>query len=220
MELAIIVPAYREEEHIVEVLNSIYRYVDRNDVIVVDDGGKDGTYTLAKGTGCHVIVQPINLGKGGALKTGCDYAFEEGAKKIICIDSDGQHDPKHLPELIVALDKYDVVYTYRSFNKKMPVVLRFGNRVLKRLGKFFYKVDIKDPQCGYRGFRGEAYQKLRWTTTGYAVENEIIFNMGHAGLTYTELPIETIYKDGYKGTNIIDGLTIFLNMLFWWMTRR
>lgn len=210
----IIVPCYNEESKLKSTVQNIIQYVPAGHVLIIDDGSVDDTLSIAQSTGCQVLELVINLGKGAAMRAGCDYAVELGADKIICIDADGQHDPKHIPQIEQALDNVEMVYLYRSYDNKMPFVLRFGNSFIRFVGSLVYHTNIKDPQSGYRGFTADAYHKIRWSSPGYFVENEMIYNMNLNNLTYTELPIETIYSDKYKGTGILDGMKIVLNLLW------
>ncbi len=206
---SVIIPAYNEEKEISNVILGVKKYC--RSVIVIDDGSSDDTCTKAIEAGAELLRHPVNLGKGAALKTGCEYALKHGATKIICIDSDGQHDPKHVPEIEGALDKYDIVFTYRTFNKKMPMILRIGNMLITTTSSVLSRLRLNDPLCGYRGLTQKGYEQVRWITCGYFVEEEMVLNA--AGLKYTELPIATIYKDSYKGTNVLDGISIMSNMI-------
>ena len=76
-----IIPAYNEEENIANIVKKTKKYVDY--VIVVDDGSRDKTTEVAKKAGAIVLRHAINLGKGAALKTGCDFAVKKGAKFIV-----------------------------------------------------------------------------------------------------------------------------------------
>lgn len=111
----VIVPAYNEGKRIDAVIKLIKKYA--KNIIVVDDGSKDNTYDIAKRTGVDVLKHIINLGKGAALKTGCDYAIKEGARKIVVMDADGQHDPSEIPYFLSYLDKVDIVFGYRDLKK-------------------------------------------------------------------------------------------------------
>lgn len=215
MKTMLIVPAQNEEKNITNVITKMKKYVDFKNIVVIDDGSKDHTYEVVKKMGCVALKHSINIGKGGALKTGCDYALKHGAGKMICIDSDGQHDPKHIPLIEKKLDEFDVVYTHRGYGERMPFVLKIGNNIIKYFGLLLHGVNIKDPSCGYRGFTSNAYKKIRWTSSGYAVENEMVFNVKSNNLSFIEIPIKTIYKDKYKGTNVLDGIKICLNILWW-----
>ena len=208
-----IIPAYNEEKRINKVIKETKKYVDN--VIVVDDGSKDRTKDIAKKGKAVVLRHLVNLGKGAALKTGCDYAVKNKADIIIAIDADAQHDPNEIPKFLENIKKYDVVLAYRKPNKNMPFVLKFGNLFLNKTISFLYGIKIKDSQCGYRAFTAKAYKKLRWKASDYSMESEMIAKIGKYKLSYTEVPIETIYSDKYKGTTILDGVKIVFNLLLW-----
>jgi len=214
---AVIIPAYNEESHVGDVVNKTLEYA--NLVIVVDDGSSDKTSLGAENSGAIVIKHAVNLGKGSALKTGCELAFKLGAEKIVFMDADGQHNPKNIPKFIGLLKKYDVVIGYRSLNFKMPFVFRLGNWIISIATRFLYNLDLEDTQCGFRAFNKRIYKKLAWESLDYSVESEIIANIGKYNLKYTMTPIETIYKDSYKGTTIFDGIMILANMVKWKLMR-
>ena len=208
-----VIPAHNEEKHIGDVVRQAKKYV--NNVVVVDDGSKDRTVEEAKKSGAIVLNHLVNLGKGAALKTGCDYAIKNKADIIVAIDADAQHNPKEIPKFIGAVKMHDVVIGYRKLNKSMPFILRFGNWFINKTIRFLYGVKIRDSQCGYRAFTSEAYKKLRWKASDYSMESEMIAKIGKHRLSYAEVPIETIYSDKYKGTTILDGIKIVFNLLLW-----
>jgi glycosyltransferase involved in cell wall biosynthesis len=95
-----IVPAHNEAPSIAGVVHEI-RAVDPDlSVVVIDDGSTDGTATSAARAGAHVVRLPFNLGIGGAMQTGYQYAREHGFELAVQIDGDGQHDPREVPKLI------------------------------------------------------------------------------------------------------------------------
>jgi len=212
-KIFVVIPAYNEEKHINKVIKETKKYVDN--VIVVDDGSKDRTKEAAKKSNAIVLRHLVNLGKGAALKTGCDYAVKNNAGIIIALDADAQHDPKEIPKFLESLKKYDIVLAYRKLNKNMPIVLKFGNHVINKTIKLLYGPKIKDSQCGYRAFTAKAYKKIRWKASDYSMESEIIAKMGKYKLSYCEIPIDTIYSDKYKGTTILDGIKIVFDLLLW-----
>jgi glycosyltransferase involved in cell wall biosynthesis len=205
-----VIPAYNEEKYIAAVIRKAKKYAK---IVVVDDGSSDKTISIAKKAGATVLQHAINLGKGAALKTGCDYAFQHGAKKIILIDSDGQHSSDEIPKFAKALDKNDIVFSYRTGSKKMPQVLKLGNWGLSIITSILFGVKVSDSQCGYRAFTADAYKSIRWQSAGFDADNEMIANVGAKRLKYTEIPIRTVYLDKYKGTTIIDGLKIGVRMV-------
>jgi len=212
-KICAVIPAYNEEQHINSIIDKTYKYV--NEVIVVDDGSKDNTYEAASKSKAIVLKHLVNLGKGASLKTGCDYAVNNNADIIIVIDADAQHDPDEIPNFLENIKLCDIVLAYRKLNKNMPVILKFGNKIINRTINVLYGIKIKDSQCGYRAFSSNAYKKLRWKATDYSMESEMIAKIGKYKLSYKEIPIKTIYSDKYKGTTIIDGVKIVINLLLW-----
>lgn len=209
----VVIAAYNEEKHIVDVIKKIKKYC--KNIIVVDDGSKDNTYNKAKQGGVEVLKHIVNMGKGAALKTGCDYALRKGAKIIVTVDADLQHDPAEIPNFLKALKNRDVVFGYRRLDKNMPLILRAGNWFINKITKLLYNINLRDTQCGYRAFTANAYKKIRWKASDYSLESEMIANTGKNHLKYKEIPIKTIYSDIYKGTTVIDGIRIIINLLIW-----
>ncbi len=215
--LFVIIPAYNEELRIAEVIKKAKKYT--KNIIIVDDGSKDKTYETAKKEKTEVLRHVINLGKGAALKTGCDYALHEGAEILILIDGDGQHNPDKIPEFVKKLEEYEIVFGMRKLNRKMPLLRRIGNWGLNQITRFIFSIKVEDAMCGYRAFTSPAYRKIRWKSSGYEVEAEMIANAGKHKLKAAQLEIETIYADAYKGMTIFDGIRVGLNMLWWKLTK-
>ncbi len=213
MRTIAVIPAYNEEQHIQEVIQETRKYVD--DIIVVDDGSRDNTCQIAQNEKVTVLKLLINLGKGSALRTGCDLALKKGAENIVVLDSDGQHDPKHIPEMLEALEEAEVVFGYRKLSEHMPFILRFGNWFINKTTQALYNISLNDTQCGYRAFTAEAYPKLRWDSSDYSMESEMIAKVGKRKLKHKQLPIQTIYLDKYKGTTVLDGIKIVVKMVSW-----
>lgn len=208
-----IIPAYNESKKIAKVISNVKKYC--KNIVVVDDGSKDNTAKVAELEGVVVLHHIINLGKGAALKTGCDFVVKKDAKVIIAIDADGQHNPKEIPHFINALKGKDIVFGYRKFTKTMPFIFRFGNSFINFVIKLLYNIDLMDTQCGYRAFTSSAYEKIRWTASDYTLESEMIANAGKYHLQHSEIEIETIYEDRHKGTTVFDGIKIVFDMIIW-----
>ncbi|MFH1181324.1 MAG: glycosyltransferase family 2 protein [Candidatus Woesearchaeota archaeon] len=215
MKAFAIIPAYNEERHLAGVIDRTLKELPKERIIVVDDGSRDLTSEMAEKKNVTVLKHVVNLGKGAALKTGCDYAIRKGADAIVAMDSDGQHKPEDIPRLLEALKGRDIVFTYREFGKTMPFVKKTGNRFIQAVSSLFFGIRIRDTQCGFRAFTKDAYQKIRWEVSDYSVESEMIARTGKNRLRFAQIPIETTYHDKYKGVTVIDGIRIFMNMLWW-----
>jgi UDP-N-acetylglucosamine---dolichyl-phosphate N-acetylglucosaminyltransferase len=219
--LAIVIPARNEAPRLRDVLDSLPASlpgVGRIQVVVVDDGSGDDTADRAREHGALVARHVVNLGKGAALRTGCEAALGRGADLIVTMDADGQHEAADLPHLLepVLAGEADVVLTYREASGgSMPAVLRLGNVALSALVTLFFGVAVRDSQCGLRAFTAAAYPRLRWEARDYSVESEMLMRMARNHLRFTEVPIATVYRDRHKGTQPIDGVRILGQLLRW-----
>jgi len=211
--MCVIIPVYNEENNIVDVIKKVREYTPN--IIVVDDGSEDNTAKKAKEAGAVVLKHIINMGKGTAARTGCDYAHQLKIEQIVLIDGDGQHEPKEITHFMEQLKTADIVFGSRKFNKNMPFILRLGNQSINMITRILYNINIKDTQGGYRAFNMRIYKKIRWQASDYSMESEMIANAGKNKLKYSQIPIQTIYCDKYKGTNALDGIRIVLKMLWW-----
>jgi glycosyltransferase involved in cell wall biosynthesis len=208
-----VIPAFNEGNCIQPVIEQARKYVDK--VIVVDDGSTDSTNLITSKSNVICLKHMINLGKGAALKTGCDFAVKNGAGNIITIDADAQHDPNDIPKFVQNLKDNDVVLAYRKLDRNMPLVLKFGNWFINKTIRYLYGIRIKDSQCGYRAFTSDAYRMLRWKSSDYSMESEMIAKIGKHKISFKEIEIKTVYGDSYKGTTILDGIKIVFNLLIW-----
>jgi len=211
-----IIPAYNEEKDIKGVIRDTKKYV--KNILIIDDGSKDRTYEITKREGVTAVKHIINLGKGAALKTGCDFAVKSGAEILVVLDADAQHEPKEIPNFIRSLKDVDMVFGYRQL-EGMPFILKFGNLCINKITQLLFKIRIRDTQSGYRAFTSRAYRKIRWKASNYSMESEMIANLGKHKLKYKEIPIRTIYTDRYKGTTVLDGIKIVFNMIWWRLTK-
>jgi len=209
-----VIPAYNEARHIAKVIKATKEYVDL--VIVIDDGSTDKTSFEARDSDIFA-KHIVNLGKGASLRTGFELAIANKADIIITIDADDQNNPDDIPRLINALieSKADIVIGARSLNKNMPLIYRIGNIGLRKIFQFLFKLRINDTQSGFRAIRAQVYKKIIWQSNNYAVEAEMLANAGKYRLKCVEIPISTKYLDSYKGTTILDGISIFFQMLLW-----
>ncbi|MBN1157451.1 glycosyltransferase family 2 protein [Candidatus Woesearchaeota archaeon] len=217
-----IIPAFNEGKNIAKVIRATKKLIDKgivSHIVVVDDGSKDDTAAVAEEAGADVLGHVINLGKGAALKTGCEYAYRHGCEFFVLMDGDCQHSPEKIPVLLKKLKENDIVFTYRKFDKNMPIVLKMGNILITRFINFLYKVNVYDPLSGFRAFTRKSYKKISWNSNNYSVESEIIARVGKNNLKYTQIPICTVYLDRYKGTTFLHGVKIFMDMVSWKIRR-
>lgn len=215
MKIYLVIPAYNEAKRIENLLESLKEI--NLPAILVDDGSLDKTFELAKKYPVTVLRHKVNLGKGAALKTGCEAAILLGAEAVILMDSDGQHKVSDLPKFVgkISMETYDVVFGSRNLNIGVPLVRYIGNKIESVLISLLYGIYISDPICGFRAITKKAYQKMKLESTGYDIETEMVIKTKQFGFKYCEVPVETVYYDKFKGVTILDALGILANILKW-----
>lgn len=211
-DIWVVIPAYNEELYISRVLTKIKKYTTR--IIVVDDGSSDSTATEAEKNAAYVLSHRLNLGKGAALKTGCDFAFFHlNARAIIMMDADDQHDPTELTLFCDALASgHSLVFGSRDFSS-MPLTRKAGNQLASQLINLVYGQYVPDIPSGYKAFTAAVYQQIAWQTTDYAVELEIAIKTVEQKIPFKVVPIKTIYHDFTKGMTALDTLSMLKQII-------
>lgn len=221
MHIFIIVPFYNEQKHIVDVIKGLSKY--KLPVVLVDDGSVDNYELKIKNLKLNnitLIKHKINLGKGAAMKTGADYAFDQGADAVIFMDGDNQHNPNDLPKFIEALKNngHDVVLGTRNFTYGVPLIRFLGNKFASIILVLFFGIYVSDVLCGFKAITKKAYKNVRWESTGYGVETELIVRIGKNKIKTCEVPVKAIYHDKVKGVTILDAFGIMFEIIKWRLT--
>lgn len=215
MKIYIVVPAYNESHYIGRFLVKLTS-VTKN-IVVIDDGSSDDTTKVAKKSGVKVLTHMTNLGKGSALKTGCEYAFTKlDADAVIIMDGDDQHDVTDINKFVHALNQgSQIVLGVRTLDSRMPLTRLLGNRFTSVLINILFGVYISDVPSGFKAMTKKAYYQLSWYSSGYEVETEIAVRLAKQKINFVEIPIKTIYHDKEYGFNLIDAARIIIKIPYW-----
>jgi glycosyltransferase involved in cell wall biosynthesis len=195
VRVAVVIPAFREEARIAEVVHAARRFVDT--VVVVDDCSPDRTSAEAAAAGALVIRHEVNRGKGAGLKTAFARLAELGFTHGITMDGDGQHDAEQLPAFLAALAAPDVALVLGnrfSDPRGMPLVRRCVNAGMSWLISRMCRVKIPDSQCGYRGVAVANPAVLAAKSDHYDYETEVLVLTARAGGRISSIPVRTIYR--------------------------
>jgi glycosyltransferase involved in cell wall biosynthesis len=156
-DLLAIVPAYNEGGCIAGTVRDIRRHAPGFDVLVVDDGSTDDTAALARAAGAAVVRHPFNLGIGGAVQSGYQYALERDYLVAVQVDGDGQHDPRQIGELLDALRADPTInmvtgsrFLTAAEGYQSTKSRRLGIRLFARLLSVVTGRRVTDPTSGFR----------------------------------------------------------------------
>ena len=155
MKILIIVPAYNEEKSIYDVVSSVKLNIPSADVLVVNDGSTDNTYSEAIKAGAKIINLANNLGIGGAVQSGYIYAYLKEYDIAVQLDGDGQHNPRDLKNLIKEIEtgNADIVIGSRFVEKteyKPSFFRKIGIKYFSKLVSILCGRNYYDTTSGYR----------------------------------------------------------------------
>ncbi|HIO73225.1 MAG TPA: DUF2062 domain-containing protein [Flavobacteriales bacterium] len=179
-------------------MDSVFTYTDS--VIAVNDGSTDKTAeVLASIDGLHVVDLGENCGKGIALRKGFEYALNKGFRYAITIDSDGQHLAEDLPAFLDKIEEEPdslIVGARDMMQENIPGKSSFGHK----FSNFWYWVEtginLPDTQSGFRLYPLQIIKGLKYLTSRYEFEIEVIVRAAWHGVNVTSVPVKVIYFEG------------------------
>lgn len=222
VKIALVIPAYNESAAIGNVIGSLKRtFKDKSysyEIIVVDDGSRDDTVSVAKSHGVTVIKHLLNTGSGGATATGLSYAQQKNFDIAVTLDADGQHASQDVEKGINILinSDADLLIGSRLIDKEgMSRVKVLGNRGLSLMTNLLFGIQVTDSQSGLRVFSRRALEQLRWRTSGYEFCSEMLWRAKQQKLIIKEYPIRAIYTDysKAKGQNNWNAVNIIKSLV-------
>ena len=221
MNIAVIIPCYKSKDTIISVLDKIGDEVTM--IIVVDDACPDASGQLVRDE-CQdprvvVVEHKVNLGVGGAMKTGYIAALtNEDIDIFIKIDSDGQMDATQIKSLInmIVLGKADYTKGNRFFDinavKSMPVSRIIGNAGLSFLTKISSGYwSLFDPTNGYTAIHRIALNMLdlEKIDNRFFFESDMLFKLNIIGAVVQDVPMPAIYGAENSNLSALNSLFVF-----------
>ena len=218
MKLSVLVPVYNEERTLEEVVRRVRDFQIPKEIILVDDGSEDQSRKILTRlqeendrvkdplNQIKVFFQPVNQGKGAALKTALSHVAGD---IVIVQDADLEYDPKDYPSLLAPIQagQADVVYGTRFAGGGAHRVHFFwhsmGNRMLTLLSNMLTNLNLSDMEVGYKVFRAEVLKGIELKSKRFGFEPEITVKLAKKGCRFYEVPISyygRTYEEGKKIT--------------------
>jgi glycosyltransferase involved in cell wall biosynthesis len=214
--LSVVIPVYNEQSTIRSVIEQVLQIPFLLEIIVVDDGSKDGTNIILQKLAIEhselqVIYHANNQGKTAALRTG----FQATKGDIVIVqDADLEYNPCEIQDVIEPIldNKADVVYGSRFLVRKAARVLYFShyiaNKFLTFLSDVCTNINITDVETCYKAFRGDIIRKMIIKSQGFGFEIEVTAKVSKLKCRIFEVPISyygRTYEEGKK-IGLKDGI--------------
>lgn len=191
--LSVILPAYNEADNLEAVVGELRAALQAlpvaSEIIVVDDGSRDGTAAvadrLAGAHGVRVITHDHNRGYGAALRSGFAAA---GRDWVFFMDSDGQLDPADLAAFLPHLTDHDLVAGFR-LRRMDPLHRRLYGRLFTLTARVLFGVTSRDVNCAFKLIRRSRLEQCRLTADGALINVELLWELKKLGVGPLELPV-------------------------------
>ena len=228
--IAAVVPAYKEEQMIATVIETMPDFVDH--IVIVDDCSPDGTSDVVRSIDeprVTLIRHEVNQGVGGAIITGHKTAMALGADVNVVMAGDAQMDPAYLPDLLdkvtasgFGFSKANRFFAPESF-EGMPRHRVFGNIVLSFMTKLASGYwHLFDPQNGYTAVRTEVLKRipLDHVAKRYSFENDLLIHLNIQQVSAVDVPVPAVYGEEVSSISLRKVVPELMNLLFAGFWRR
>ena len=216
MATAVVIPAYKPDESLLDLLRALRERAFIGRIVVVDDGsGPEYEPIFAQVSAlCSLERHAQNRGKGAAIRTGLKTL---SGYNVVTADCDGQHTPSDIEKIARAIDGALVMGVRRK--REMPLRSNMGNTLTCLTFALVTHRWISDTQTGLRGIP-QSYVGVCQDLEGdrYEYEMNMLLDACHRGLPIREVEIETVYIDNNRGSHfhtLRDGKRVYRLLLGW-----
>ncbi|MGA3185927.1 MAG: dolichyl-phosphate beta-glucosyltransferase [Bryobacteraceae bacterium] len=223
--LSIVIPAYNEERRLPATLDRILAYLEHlpvsvTEILVVDDGSRDGTAALVEARGglIRLVSNPGNRGKGYAVRHGMQAAQGDW---ILSTDADLSAPIEELDKLILAARRESAVVAIgsRALDRKLvkvhqPMMREVSGRAFNIVMRLVTGLPFRDTQCGFKLFRKDAARQIfsRQVEEGFSFDVEDLLIAQTLGLRSIEVPVEWSNVEGTK-VSLAQGIKSFADLV-------
>ena len=195
VEVSIVMPCLNEAETLATCIQKAQKAIEKDaisaEIIVADNGSTDGSQAIANELGAR-LVPVTRKGYGSALIGGIEAARGEF---VIMGDADDSYDFTAIAPLIAKLrDGCDLVVGNRFLGGIEPGAMPWshrwiGNPVLTFISRIFFHTPVGDMHCGLRGFRKEAYERMKLRAIGMEFASEMVIKASLKGMRIAQVPV-------------------------------
>lgn len=201
-KVVVVLPAYNAEKTLEKTVRDIPKEVV-SEIILVDDGSRDGTVVLAKRLGLKIAIHKRNKGYGANQKTCYRLALKSRADIVVMIHPDYQYDPRlirHFVEFIRG-GYFDVMLGSRIRSRRealaggMPVYKYLGNRALTFLENLVSGQSLSEWHTGMRAYRREVLEAIDFgrNSDDFVFDSQVLFKIVEKGFLIGEIPVPVRY---------------------------
>jgi len=212
--LSVMIPAFNEERTLEVILEHVLERPEVGEVIAVDDGSSDGTWTIMsrfaeRDTRVRAFRQESNRGKGAALRRAIS---EIRMPYALVQDADLEYDPRDYPSLLRPLveGRADVVYGVRGFAGQTAFSFWFvmGNLAVTTAANVLFDCYISDLETGYKALRSDLWRRLNLSGNRFDIEPDITARVLKLGYRIHEVPIRYYARSRADGKKLtwLDGV--------------
>lgn len=199
--LLITLCTYNEQQNIRLLIPELRKVAPDAEILVIDDNSPDGTADAVRELGTDdpavlLLLRKTKEGLGAATLAGFRYGIEHGYKRLLNMDADLSHNPRHIPELRTLAETHDVAigsrYVPGGGINGWSILRHLMSRTINIYARVMLGLRTRDNSGSYRCYSVASLAEIDWNHTqsmGYAFQEEVLYRLRRSGCTFAESPI-------------------------------
>jgi dolichol-phosphate mannosyltransferase len=230
MKLLVIIPTYNEIENIESIINSVFIHSPEAHILIIDDNSPDGTAAVVEkiaehNPSLHILKRAGKQGLAGAYLAGFDWGLSKSYDAFLEMDADFSHNPKYIPEMLVAIQNHDVVIGSRNIKggavEGWPLLRNFVSKGGSLYSRVILRCPVKDLTGGFNMWTKNALLKIGLNnilSKGYSFQIEMKYRAWLNKCSIKEIPI--LFTDRKLGSSKMSKKILFEALLNIWKLKK